>query len=125
MEEVNFSDFKKIDIRIGTIVHAEVPEWSHWVMRLTVDFGEEVGKRTIFAGIMKFFKPEDLIGTKRPFVVNIMPKRIGPANEEGKYEYSQGMMLAAVVPSNDGNEENDKPVLLSLEGDVPNGTRLM
>ena len=37
---VTFQDFQKLDIRIGTVIKAEIPEWSHWVMKLTVDFGE-------------------------------------------------------------------------------------
>jgi len=61
MDKVNFADFQKLDIRIGTVVSAEVPEWSHWVMKLTVDLGEEIGERTIFAGIMHFYKPSCLL----------------------------------------------------------------
>jgi len=57
---ITFEDFEKTDIRIGTVIDAEVPEWSHWVMGLTVDLGEEVGIKKAFSGIMKFYKPEDL-----------------------------------------------------------------
>lgn len=124
-EEIDIKDFQKVDIRIGTVTEAAVPAWSHWVMKLTVDFGDEVGTRTIFAGIMKFFKPEEIKGRQMPFVVNMKPKRIGPPNEQGEYEYSQGMMMAAIVPSSDGNEENDKPVLFGLTDSVPNGAAVM
>lgn len=122
MSEVSFDQFQKLDIRIGTVVNAEVPEWSHWVMRLTVDFGPEMGKRTIFSGIMKFYKPEDLLNKQFPFVVNLKPKRIGPANEKGEYEYSQGMMMMAEggldIPTDD---EETAPVMLHPAKDVPNG----
>ena len=48
MNTVSFSDFQKLDIRVGTVIEAVVPEWSHWVMKLTVDFGDrEIGKRTV------------------------------------------------------------------------------
>ncbi len=124
MDTINFSDFAKLDIRIGTVIKAEVPEWSHWVMKLTVDLGAEIGERTIFAGIMHFYKPEDLEGKQFPFVVNIEPKKIGP-----KGDYSQGMMMAA-SPVQDpslmiGDEKvEEKPVLFCLSEKVPNGTKV-
>ncbi len=117
-EEVNFDQFQKLDIRVGTVVKAEVPEWSHWVMKLTVDFGEEIGERTIFAGIMKFYKPEEMEGKQFPFVINLKPKRIGPPNEKGEYEYSQGMMMAAST----GDTEEDKPIVFNISEPVPNGS---
>ena len=113
MDEITFDDFGKVDIRIGTVTKAEVPEWSHWVMKLTVDLGEEIGVKTIFSGIMKFFKPEELEGKQFPFVTNLKPKKIGP---EG--DYSQGMMVMA-VPKDD---EETPPVLFDLKDKVPNGT---
>lgn len=112
---VSFEQFSQIDIRIGTVVKAEVPEWSHWVMRLEVDFGGEVGKKVCFSGIMKFFKPEDLIDRQFPFVINLEPKKIGPDKE-----LSECMMLMA-VPKDD---EETAPVLFSLQEKVPNGTRV-
>ncbi len=119
MENVSFKDFQKLDIRIGTIVEAEVPKWSHWVMKLTADFGKEVGKKTTFAGIMKFFKPEDLVGKQFPFIVNLEPKKIGP-KENGEQNFSECMMIMA-VPKDD---EETSPVTLSLDKKVPNGTRV-
>lgn len=117
MENITFEDFQKSDIRIGTVIEAEVPEWSHWVMKLTVDFGKEIGKKIVFAGIMKFFRPEDLIGNQFPFVVNLKPKKIGP-KENGKQNYSEGMMMMAVPKDN----EEMPPVVFSLNKKVPNGT---
>lgn len=122
-EEISIDQFQKLDIRVGTVVSADVPEWSHWVMRLTVDFGEELGERTIFSGIMKFYQPEDLVGRQFPFVVNLKPKRIGPANENGEYEYSKGMMMMA-VPTDDPEDEETKPILFNLAETVPNGTKV-
>lgn len=139
---IAFSDFQKLDIRIGTVVEATVPAWSHWVMKLRVDFaseaksaknrssrrvriepesrearsgGEEIGQKTIFAGIMKYYKPEELVGKQFPFVVNLAPKKMGP---EG--DFSQGMMLAACDPEH----PDDKPVFFKLWKKVPNGTRV-
>ena len=125
MENITYADFKKLDIRIGEVVDAVVPEWSHWVMKLTVRFDEEIGERTIFAGIMHFFKPEDLIGQEFPFVVNMEPKKIGP---EG--DFSQGMMLAADGKLDkpitvEGEEVTDKPVLFKLTEKVDPGTKVL
>ncbi len=124
MDKINIKDFQKLDIRIGTVVDATVPKWSHWVMKLRVDLGEEIGERTIFAGIMHFYKPENLIGHQFPFVVNLEPKKIGP---EG--DYSEGMMLAVdgklEKPIIVENEEIwDKPVLLKPVSEVASGTKL-
>lgn len=125
MDNIKIEDFKKLDLRIGTVEKAEVPKWSHWVMKLEVDFGKEIGKRIIFAGIMHFYKPEDLEGRQFPFVVNMEKKKIGP---EG--DFSEGMILAAdsllEQPLKIGEEEiSDKPVLFELLEKVPNGTRVM
>lgn len=113
---ISFKDFQKLDIRIGTVAKAEVPDWSHWVMKLTVNLGEEIGERVIFSGIMKFYKPQDLEDKQFPFIVNLEPKKIGP---EG--DYSQGMMLMAV----EKDDEETPPVLFSLNTKVPNGTKVM
>lgn len=119
MDMITIDDFSKLDIRIGTVVKAEVPEWSHWVMKLNVDFGDEIGKRTIFAGIMKHFKPGEIDGKQFPFVVNMEAKKIGP---EG--DYSQGMMLAADFLEDKNKPEEGKPVLFFLSENVPNGTKV-
>lgn len=120
MDKITIDEFMKIEMRVGTVIAAEVPSWSHWVMRLTVDFGEEIGTRKIFSGIMKFYSPEDLLNKQFPFVVNLEPKRIGPKDENGEYEYSEGMMIMA-VPAED---EETPPVLFSLTKAVPNGAKI-
>lgn len=119
MDKITILDFQKLDIRVGTVIKAEVPEWSHWVMRLTVDLGEEIGEKTIFAGIMKYYKPEELEGKQFPFVVNLEPKKIGP---EG--DFSEGMMLAAGLPVEGGEEDETKAVLFNLSEKVPNGSKV-
>jgi len=115
MDLISFDDFSKIDIRIGTVIKAEVPEWSHWVIKLTVDLGSEIGEKICFSGIMKFFKPEDLLDKQFPFVVNLEPKKIGPDKE-----LSECMMIMA-VPKDD---EDTPTVLFSLDSKVPDGTKV-
>lgn len=124
LREISFSDFQKLDIRIGTVIEASVPEWSHWVMKLTVDFGPAFAKatagkrqRTVFAGIMKFYQPQDLIGKQFAFVVNLEPKKIGPKEPDGTQGFSQAMLLAACQP-------DEKPVLLSPLEKLPTGAKI-
>ena len=129
MDTVSFDDFKKLDIGIGTVVKAEVPEWSHWVMKMTVDLGDPPasgGKKVCFSGIMKFFKPEEFIGKQYPFLINLEPKKIGPNKE-----LSEAMMLMACPGEDDpaslklrGASEETAPVLFELQEKVPNGTKV-
>lgn len=114
---VSYADFEKLDIRIGTVKKAEVPEWSHWVMKLIVDFGPEIGEKTVFSGIMKFYKPEGLVGKQFPFIVNLEPKKIGPEKE-----LSEAMMIMAAP--GEGADEETPPVLFKLLEKVPDGTRV-
>lgn len=120
-KNISYDQFEAVNIRIGTVISAEVPEWSHWVMRLKVDLGEELGQKTCFSGIMKFFKVEDLVGKQFPFVVNLEPRKIGPERE-----LSECMMIMA-SPGDDLPEEeaeNIAPVLFRLQGKVKNGTKV-
>jgi len=128
-KNISFKDFQKLDIRIGEVVEAEVPEWSHWVIMLTIDFGLQASDKkkkykTIFAGLLGFYKPEDLKGKQFPFVVNMEPKKIGP---EG--DFSEGMMLAVSKKLDkpvliSGEQTDEKPVLLSPSESVPNGSKV-
>ncbi len=115
MDKINIGQFEAVDIRIGTVIKAEVPGWSHWVIRMTVDFGSEIGEKKCFSGIMKFFKPEDLEGKQFPFVINLEPRKIGPEKE-----FSEAMMIMA-VPKED---EETPTVLFQLQEKVENGTKV-
>ncbi|MDD5076899.1 MAG: tRNA-binding protein [Sphaerochaetaceae bacterium] len=111
MEEINFEDFKKIDIRIGKIVLAEKVEGSDKLMKLEVDFGKtETGdqiKKQIIAGIAQFYDPENLIGKECPFAYNLAPRTL-------KGLESQGMILC---PSGENG-----PVLMHPDKEVPEGS---
>lgn len=114
MDTIQYTDFAKVEIRIGLIKAAEVPEGSEKVIKLTVDFGEEM--RTIFAGIKKWYQPEDLIGKQLPFVVNLEPKKMGSLG------YSQGMLMAVLTKDETGEE---RPVLLFPEKAVKEGDKVL
>ena len=119
MSKITFKDFQKLDLRIGTVVKAEVPKWSHWVIRLTVDFGKDIGERSVFAGMINYYKPEEFVGKQYPFLVNLEPKKIGP---EG--DFSEAMLIAASLPAKSGKEEDEKPILLVPGEEVPSGTKV-
>lgn len=110
MEYIAWKDFAKVEIRVGTIVEAEVPEESNKLLKYRVDFGE-LGIKTIFSGIQKWFKPEDLLGKQTTFVVNLAPKKMGELGE------SEGMLFAGEVEG--------KPVLVGFDEKLLNGTRMI
>jgi tRNA-binding protein len=116
MDQISYDEFRKVDIRVGTVVKAEVPEWSHWVIKLTVNLGSEIGKKICFSGIMKFFSPKDLEGKQFPFVINLKPKKVGPEKE-----LSEVMMIMA-VPKED---EETPTILFQLPKKVENGVRVL
>lgn len=110
MDLIDYADFAKVEFRIGEIKEAvKVPE-SEKLIRMRVDFGE-FGEKTVFSGIYKWYKPEDLIGKKTVFVLNIKPRKI-------MGELSEAMIFAA------GDEENNNVSILFLDKDVKNGTQV-
>ncbi|OGM05982.1 hypothetical protein A2125_02465 [Candidatus Woesebacteria bacterium GWB1_43_5] len=116
MDEITYDQFCKVDIRIGTVIKAEVPEWSHWVIKMKVDLGSEIGQKLCFSGIMKFFKPEELDGKQFPFVVNLEPKKVGPEKELSE------VMMIMCVPKED---ETTPTILLNPQTKVENGVRVL
>lgn len=104
---ITFDDFKKLDIRVGTIVEAGRVEGSDKLLRLMVDLGEE--KRQVIAGIGKVYEPEDLVGKQIPILTNLEPKELMGLE-------SQGMILAA--------DEEGKPILLHPDKPIKNGTQV-
>ena len=80
---INFDDYVKIEVRVGKIIEAVVPEGSNKLIQFTVDFGGEIGQKTIFSGIKEWYNPEDLVGVKTMWVVNLAPKKTPFGDSEG------------------------------------------
>ena len=78
---INFDDYNKIEVRVGKIIEAVVPEGSNKLIQFRVDFGEY--QKTIFSGIKEWYNPEELVGIKTMWVVNLAPKKTPFGDSEG------------------------------------------
>jgi len=107
---VSLEDFKKIKIRIGTIVSAERIPDTDKLLKLSVDLGE--GKpRQVVSGIAAYFpEPSELVGVQCAFAANLAPRII-------RGEESNGMILAA--------SGDDAFSLLSPRKPVPAGSSVL
>ena len=109
--EITYDDFRRIDIRVGTIVEAEAfPEARRPAFKLTVDFGPAIGVRRTSAQITKHYRLDELIGRQVAAVVNFPKKQIGKFMSE---------VLVLGFP-----DENGAVVWIQPSLGVPNGGRL-
>ena len=108
-DSIEFPDFEKLDIRVGTIVSVAEVEKSSKLMKLTVDFGDH--QRSILAGIKQERQnPQEIEGLQALFVVNLAERKMAG-------EVSQGMLFDI------GYADGVTPCLAVPERPVPNGTR--
>lgn len=111
MEMIEWDDFQKVELRIGTIIDVQdFPEARKPAYKLKVDFGPEIGIKRSSAQITVLYTKEELLGRQVLAVVNFRPRQVGPFLSEclvtGFYREDGAVVLAAP----------DKP--------VPNGGRL-
>lgn len=83
---VSYDDFSRMDIRVGTIIHAEKVPKTKKLLKLTIDTG--IDKRTVVSGIAEYFEPEKIIGKQVCLLANLEPREI-------KGIVSHGMILMA------------------------------
>ena len=107
---ISWADFRKVDMRIGTIIRAEpFPEARNPSYKIWINFGAAIGVRKSSAQITSRYQPEDLVGKQVVAVVNFPSKQV--ANMQ-----SECLVLGAV--------EDKDIVLLSPDQPVPNGLRI-
>ena len=106
-DEVTFKDFKKLNIRIGTVTIVERVSGSDKLYKMQVDLGEET--RQIVTGLVDYYTQDKLVGKVISVVTNLKPAKIF-----GHWSY--GMLLAA--------EKDDKLALLTVDREISNGAKV-
>jgi len=111
MNTINWEDFEKVEIHVGTVLTAEpFPEARNPAFKLTVDFGA-LGVKQTSAQITKRYDPAGLVGRQVLAVTNFPPKKIAGFKSE--------VLVLGAVPG-----EGDV-VLIAPDEEVPNGTRVL
>lgn len=98
-EEIQYDDFAKMDIRIGTIIEAEKVAKSKKLLKLKIEDG--IKQRTILSGIGEYFQPENIIGQQVSFLANLAPRKMMGMESEGMILMAEDKdgSLAFVQPS--------------------------
>jgi tRNA-binding protein len=108
---IEFGDFRKVDIRVGTIVRVEAfPDARRPAYKLWVDFGPAFGIKKTSAQITRHYTPPELVGRQVAAVINFPPKQVGKFMSE---------ILVLGFPDDKG-----EVVLIGPDRPVPNGGRL-
>lgn len=108
--EVTFEEFSKLDLRVAQIENVEEIEGADKLYKIGLDVGEEIGKRTVCAGLKEYYSKEDLMNRKVVYFSNLKPRKM-------RGIMSEGMLFAAFT-------EDDKIVNLLNPGEIPNGSRV-
>jgi tRNA-binding protein len=83
MQTIDWNDFEKVELRVGTIVAVEdFPEARKPAYKLRIDFGDDIGIRKSSAQITDLYSHQQLLGSQIVAVVNFPPKQIGPVRSE-------------------------------------------
>jgi tRNA-binding protein len=110
-ETIAYSDFERVDIRVGTITDAQpFPQARKPAYKLVIDFGAEIGVKRSSAQLTVHYRADQLIGRQVCAVVNFPPRQIGPFISE---------VLTLGMPDDDGSV-----VLVRPDFKVPNGGKL-
>jgi tRNA-binding protein len=111
MKNITWDDFKKIEIRVGTILEVNnFPEAIKPAYQLKVDLGREIGTKQSSAQITDLYSKKSLIGRQVIVVVNLFPKKIGP--------FISDCLVSGFY------KENNSVVLAVPDKSIPNGSLL-
>ena len=105
---INYNDFAKVELKVGTVLSADKIDKSDKLLKLMVDIGE-AEPRQILAGIAQFYTPEKFCGQQKNLVANLEPRPMMGT-------VSMGMLLAA--------DDTNGPVILQPKKPVPPGTKV-
>lgn len=112
MQPIEWADFEKVELRIGTVLEVfDFPEARKPAWKLRIDFGAEIGIRMSSAQITALYSKEDLIGRQVIGVVNFPPRQIGPFRSE--------VLVTGFY------DEQGRVVLAMPQRPVPNGAKLV
>ena len=104
---ISYDDFQKLDLRVAKILKIEEIPGKTRIVRGEIDLGNQT--RDVIIGGAEFYEPADLIGKTVSVVANLEPKKMAGGE-------SNAMLLAADI--------NDKPFWLTVDSDVPPGTKI-
>jgi methionyl-tRNA synthetase len=107
---ISFDDFAKVELKTGKVLAAEPVEGSEKLVRLTVDIGEE-NPRNIYAGIIKWYEPDSLVGKTIIVVANLEARKMMGSE-------SQGMLLAA------DSQKAGHPIILTTNEETEPGAKI-
>ncbi len=108
---IEFSDFEKVDVRVGTVIEAKYNEKSSKPsIILNINFGEVIGHKKTSAQLTNHYQPKELIGKQVAAVINFPPKQIGKMMSE---------VLVLGFP-----DEKNNPILVMPSKKVKNGGKL-
>lgn len=107
MDTATYDDFAKLDIRVAKIIEVERIPGKSKIIKGIIDLGEE--KRQVIIGGAEYYQPEELVNKKVIVISNLEPRKIAGVE-------SNAMLLAADL--------NDRPFWLTVNEDVPLGTKI-
>lgn len=110
-DTINYDDFARLDIRVGTVVRSEdFPEARTPAFKIWIDFGPGIGEKKTSAQVTRHYSHEQLAGRQVAAVINFPPRQIGKFMSE---------VLVLGFPDADGNV-----VMIGPDHKVPNGGKL-
>lgn len=108
--DTDLRTFQKLDIRVGTVVEASpFPEARKPAIKLVLDFGPELGRRSSSAQLTRHNSPEALLGTDVLAVVNFPPRRVAGFK-------SEVLVLGVISPADEGEVVLIRPELPGTRG---------
>jgi len=108
LSEVSFDEFKKLDMRIGTVVDVSRIPRTERLYKIIVDLGN-IGKKQTVSSLVEYYTPERLLSKRIVFLTNLKATKFAG-------ELSEGMLMAA--------EKGDKLALLTTDREIENGAKI-